>query len=154
MQAIEREIDRNRRFKGTFSLLMIDIDYFKEYNDRLGHLKGDRVLCTLSNLIEINTCQIDVVSRYGGEEFTVILPGIEKENAKIIAGKLRELIEHYHFPEQEGQPSGNLTISVGLASFPEDAETAKELIDKADKALYKAKESGRNRVCVYGVDVQ
>ncbi len=154
MQAIEREIDRNRRFKGTFSLLMIDIDYFKEYNDRLGHLKGDRVLCTLSNLIEINTRQIDVVSRYGGEEFTVILPGIEKENAKIIAGKLRELIEHYHFPEQEGQPSGNLTISVGLASFPEDAETAKELIDKADKALYKAKESGRNRVCVYGVDVQ
>jgi diguanylate cyclase (GGDEF)-like protein len=154
MQAIEREINRGRRFNGNFSLLMIDIDYFKAYNDRLGHLKGDRVLCTLSNLIEINTRQIDIVSRYGGEEFTVILPGIEKENALIIASKLRELIEHYNFPEQEGQPSGNLTISVGLASFPDDAKTAKELIDKADKALYKAKESGRNRVCVYGIDVK
>jgi len=99
MQAIEREVNRSRRFNGSFSLLMIDIDYFKEYNDRLGHLKGDRILCTLTNLIEVNTRQIDIVSRYGGEEFTIILPGIEKDNALFIANKLREMIEHYHFPD-------------------------------------------------------
>jgi diguanylate cyclase (GGDEF)-like protein len=153
MNALEREISRGKRFNGTFSLLMIDIDYFKQYNDRLGHLKGDRILSTLTSLLELNTRKIDIVARYGGEEFTIILPGIEKDNAFLIANKLRELIDYYNFPDQEGQPSGNLTISTGLASFPEDAQDAKELIDNADKALYKAKELGRNQVCVYGRDV-
>jgi diguanylate cyclase (GGDEF)-like protein len=120
----------------------------------MGHLKGDRILSTLTSLLELNTRKIDVVARYGGEEFTIILPGIGKDNAFLIANKLREIIDYYHFPDQEGQPGGNLTISTGLASFPDDAQTAKELIDNADKALYKAKELGRNRVCVYGIDVK
>jgi diguanylate cyclase (GGDEF)-like protein len=88
----------------------------------------------------------DIVARYGGEEFAVILPGVNAEGAVILADRIREKVELNKFPNQEIQPKGNLTISVGVATLPEQAKDAKELIYKADTALYTAKRSGRNRV--------
>lgn len=148
MQELERETNRARRFKTSFSLLMIDIDFFKKYNDQYGHLEGDRVLQTMSNLFMQNTRTTDTVARYGGEEFVVILPGLKKKDAKFIGEKLRNLIANHDFFNEEMKTHCRITISIGLANNPEDSQDPAVLLKLADKALYKAKHEGRNKVCV------
>ncbi len=145
-QRYPKEIGRAQRYERTISLLMIDIDYFKKYNDLLGHMAGDEALRQVATTMEKNLRRADVVCRYGGEEFVVILPEIGIKAASWVAEKLRDAVLAVHFPGEEKLPHRHLTISIGVASFPENGKSAEEVLRQADKALYRAKDSGRNKV--------
>jgi diguanylate cyclase (GGDEF)-like protein len=142
------EIDRVKRYKNPLALMMLDIDYFKYYNDKNGHLKGNDVLREVAGIIKSTVRKVDFPARYGGEEFSVILPSAMKDSALSIAERIRSSIEEHHFYNEEEQPNKNLTISIGIATAPEDAEEVDSLIEKADEALYEAKKQGRNRVII------
>ncbi|MDZ7370015.1 MAG: diguanylate cyclase [candidate division KSB1 bacterium] len=148
--ALTMEIRRAERHKTPLSLIMFDIDDFKLYNDRHGHLAGDKVLQQLASLVMKNIRRIDVAARYGGEEFAVILPGTTAENALFVAEKLRGLVENHPFPRRETQPNGRITISVGVASYSPALNTFEALVDCADKRLYMAKAKGKNIVVFEG----
>ncbi len=137
------------RYVKSLSLLMIDIDYFKNYNDFHGHQMGDMVLKKMGGVFIENKRSTDRVYRYGGEEFSVICSETNKENARIFAERLREVVERGKFEgEEKIKPQSNLTISIGVSNFPFDATRIDYLIKYADVALYKAKAEGRNRVKV------
>ncbi len=150
VQELQREANRTKRFHTPFSLLMIDIDHFKQYNDRYGHLEGDKILRQMGALFNKNTRTTDTVARYGGEEFAIILPGLKKEEARIIAEKLQHIVEDYSFESVAHAPAAKITISIGLASCPEDSINPQIILQLADNALYQAKRNGRNRVVVNG----
>jgi len=146
---IKLEINRSQRYERTFSLLMIDIDWFKKYNDFNGHQKGDELLKKLVKLLTKNLRIADKVYRYGGEEFAILLPETNKEEALLLAEKLRSIVEQEKFEKEENsQPNKKITISIGVAAFPSDGSNKDSLIKAADTALYRAKQSGRNRVFV------
>jgi diguanylate cyclase (GGDEF)-like protein len=145
---LNREVSRAQRHKSVFSLIMIDIDFFKSYNDAFGHQAGDLILRRIAHAMLENTRNSDMVCRYGGEEFCIICPELTKEDAKKTAEKLRQMVRTLELPIIKSLPTGYLTISSGIASFPDDGNNAYQLILNADKALYRAKESGRNQVCV------
>lgn len=151
-RVLGEEVKRSLRYERPLSFIMLDIDFFKNYNDSRGHLRGDEVLRLLAGLLRQNTRDVDSVFRYGGEEFSVIIPEVAKHESLSMAERIRRVIQDYVFPYEEDQPGGNLTVSMGVASLPGDAFDAEELIDKADRALYHAKQSGRNRVCAYEED--
>ncbi len=148
-QRFDREVLRAKRYRRPLSILMVDIDYFKSYNDINGHLLGDDVLKKVAYLIESNLRKADIVARYGGEEFVILLPEINKSHADQVAEKLRRTVELRHFPKEQYLPNKNLTISIGLATLPDDSTNSRELIEFADRALYRAKAEGRNRVVIY-----
>lgn len=148
---LDRELERAQRYGHGCSIALIDIDFFKKYNDRYGHLQGDEVLREAAELFRQQIRNSDIAARYGGEEFVIIMPETGKELAMVVGEKLRKAFESFAFPLQETQPGGSLTISVGIATFPQDAKGDRNLFDKADKALYRAKEEGRNRVVGWGV---
>jgi len=139
---IAEEIARSRRHGLTFSVIMADIDHFKQLNDDFGHLLGDEVLRQVSAILAQQLRQSDVVTRYGGEEFAIITPETTLESALAVSDKLRRVVESWHFPGL----AGNVTISAGVAEFPAQGSTRDELVQSADEALYAAKQSGRNRV--------
>jgi diguanylate cyclase (GGDEF)-like protein len=143
---LREEIARAKRNESSLSLLILDVDYFKNYNDALGHPAGDEVLRQLSNLLKSSVRDNDIVARYGGEEFAVILPATEIDGAAKLAERIRVKVEKHHFPSEEIQPGGVLTISIGIAVFPDNANNMEDAIVAADRALYFAKASGRNRV--------
>ncbi len=149
-EALEREVRRAVRYNLPLSLLMADIDHFKIYNDTNGHHQGDNVLKEVAARITENTRQVDIVARYGGEEFVVILPMTSKTHARLVAEKLRRSVEETKVPGEEVLPGGRLTISLGLAAYPEDASNPTGLIQAADAALYTAKRRGRNRAEMFG----
>ena len=151
---LEKEVQRAKRYGRLFSLVMLDIDDFKRYNDTYGHLQGDEVLKEIARLIRMNIRRADVAARYGGEEFVVLLPEIPKSGAIVVAEKIRTAIEKHPFPGRETQPGGRFTITLGVASFPQDAEEGHKLLDLADRALYVGKAQGGNRVCPYGTVVE
>lgn len=144
---LEAEIVRARRYSRPLSLLMIDIDHFKQVNDVHGHQAGDAILRALSKQLNDNARTIDRVCRYGGEEITVILP--ETDAAVELGERLRAVVEGTSFDTGTGQ-SISITVSIGAASFPADADSGQTLISVADAALYEAKHGGRNRVCGRG----
>jgi diguanylate cyclase (GGDEF)-like protein len=146
---IDKEIRRSVRYNRPLCMLMIDIDYYKNYNDACGHRMGDDVLRKVADIIRYTCRDVDFVVRYGGEEFCVLLPETEMQDAMDIAVRVRRAIEVYAFPFQEVQPNGTLTVSIGVAGCPYDALGESELIDHSDVALYTAKRLGRNRVCEY-----
>ncbi len=146
---LKEEVVRHKRTKSGLSLLILDVDHFKNYNDTLGHPAGDDVLRRLGQILKDTIRENDIAARYGGEEFAVILPAVHKDGALVLADRIRENIEQSYFEEQEIQPLGKITVSVGVASMPEDTEDYKELITFSDEALYEAKNNGRNRVCLY-----
>lgn len=148
-RVLGEEAKRSLRYGRSFSFIMLDIDFFKLYNDQHGHLRGDEVLRILAGLLLQNTRDVDVVFRYGGEEFSVIIPEVSKQEAFTMAERIRRVVQDHVFPFEEDQPGRNLTVSMGIAGFPEDAGESEELIDNADRALYRAKLNGRNRVCMY-----
>jgi len=149
-QDIDAEINRSRRYQKNFSILMIDIDWFKSYNDYHGHGRGDELLSSMVTLFKNSVRSSDEVYRYGGEEFVILLPEIDRQQAAVVAGKLQRLVAITPFEgEEESQPEKNITISIGLATYPWDGNNRDELYKSADTRLYQAKKLGRNRVCVY-----
>ncbi len=147
LERLDEEIKRSIKFKYKFSFLMVDIDRFKSFNDRYGHLVGDAILKEVSAAIKDSIRQIDFVGRYGGEELSVVLPETDKEQALFAAERMRHSIESRKIKVYDEEVK--VTVSIGLATFPDDSDNGLSLIDKADQALYSAKESGRNRSCVY-----
>jgi diguanylate cyclase (GGDEF)-like protein len=136
----------SRRGRHPLSFAMLDVDQFKHYNDTNGHPAGDVVLKAVAAIIRERVRQTDLPCRYGGEEFAVMFPDTDLEQACAVAEELRRKIEEADFPNQQAQPTGNLTISIGVAALSPDMSSPEELIAMADKALYDAKSSGRNRV--------
>ena len=142
-EKLSEELRRIKRFSEPISLLLTDIDYFKKVNDSYGHPVGDLVLKGVAKVIREEIRDVDIPARYGGEEFAVILPGTDGEGAKKIAERLRNQIMAKSIPANG--TTFKVTISIGIATSPDDARTKEELIEKADKALYSAKHNGRNR---------
>jgi len=139
------EIEKAGGIDAPVSLIMADIDNFKRYNDTHGHPSGDVLLREIANILLDNTRQRDIVARYGGEEFVIILPITGRYGARRVAETIRAQIEAHAFAGED--ESGPITITLGVAVFPEDAATAEELIQQADDALYRGKHEGKNRVC-------
>jgi len=143
-QQLRVEIQRAARYQRVLSLLILDIDDFKAINDTYGHLKGDQVLIRMSQVIRSNIRAADILARFGGEEFVVILPELDKPRGVIVAEKLRRLIEReVYVPIRTRLP---VTVSVGVSSFPADGQTPEEILEVADQCMYEAKRQGKNRV--------
>lgn len=143
---LDTELEKSKRTKSNFAVAIIDIDSFSHYNNTNGHPAGDVILKELCNIIEQTVRKYDVVGRYGGEEFIIIFPEIKPMDAKLIAERLVQKIADHHFPNQEKQPSGNLTISMGLLCVSDFNTNKEHIIKEADNALYKAKNTGKNKV--------
>ncbi len=144
-ERFKRELDWSKHHQLPLSLLMIDIDNFKKYNDTYGHVAGDKMLKVIADILRFCTRDEDIIARYGGEEFAVLLTGVAKKVACKIAERIRESIDlGSNFNTNE--VCGQVTVSIGVSSFPEDAKTVGELVNIADKALYISKEKGKNLV--------
>jgi diguanylate cyclase (GGDEF)-like protein len=148
-QLLQTEISRAQRYGGELSLLMVDVDHFKNYNDGNGHPMGDAALQKVAWILSQGCRDVDSVARYGGEEFAVIAPQTPRAGAVELAERLRANTEAADFQKAEVMPSGKFTISIGVASYPEDASSKSQLIERADQALYVAKTGGRNRVAAW-----
>ncbi len=140
-QVLQAEVSRALRYRRNLSLILLDIDHFKQYNDRFGHLVGDEALRRLAEILKRNTRDVDVVARYGGEEFAIILPETTLQQAAIHAERIRAAVEEHRFRDR-------FTVSLGVAAFGKGKERGEELVLMADQALYRAKAEGRNRVCL------
>ena len=143
---IEEEINRSRRQGLEFSVLFLDLDHFKNYNDRFGHLAGDEALCKTAEIIKAALRGMDIVARFGGEEFCALLPGASRQLALPVAERIREGVERERFSGGAGSLEGRLTASIGIACFPEDGNTLTSLLHASDNALYQAKANGRNLI--------
>ncbi len=148
VDALKKEQARAERTGSHFSLIMFDLDFFKRVNDTYGHEKGNVLLRSIADILKANARRMDTVARYGGEEFVVLMPesnGSERDSAE----RIRKVIEETDFKGIGDGPT-RITISGGICTYPRDARTAEELLDKADRGLYAAKTSGRNRICFCG----
>jgi len=144
-ERLTEEFSRCKEEKTPLSVIMLDIDHFKDYNDKYGHAAGDKVLRGIANIMRQNITKTNILTRYGGEEFIALFPGKVKQDAKAIAENIRKDIESTPFILRRQETE--VTISAGVASFPDDASSEKELLEKVDFLLYKAKKEGRNKVC-------
>ena len=135
------EIQRASRYNHPLSIIMLDIDHFKDYNDKFGHLEGNRALKGIARILKKETRDTDMVGRFGGEEFCIIVHEVKKDGALVFARRLLKEVAGNHFPNRK------ITLSGGVAVFPKDGKTPAELIKKADVFLYMAKKQGRNRIC-------
>jgi diguanylate cyclase (GGDEF)-like protein len=150
---LDREMQRARRYSRPLTLALFDVDHFKRYNDTCGHQAGDQALAALGRILRGSLREVDLVARYGGEEFAAILP---ETKASAVAGagvspfpfleRLRRRVEEAVFPGEDKLPTGKLTLSGGIACFPDDAESVEDLVREADRALYVSKERGRNTI--------
>jgi diguanylate cyclase (GGDEF)-like protein len=141
------EFARAERYGRHLSLVILDVDHFKAYNDRHGHLAGDQALREVADLLRYGLRNTDIVARYGGEEFVALLPEAPKDVAMRLADRLRQQVASHSFLYGQQQPEGALTISLGVATYPDDAAELPSLLQHADDSLYRAKRAGRNRVC-------
>lgn len=141
-----------KRHHTALAVMMIDLDYFKVYNDTNGHLMGDQVLVQVASLLSNLTPDTGAAIRFGGEEFCVILPGCSQEDAQILAENIRQSINEYPFKSRERQPDGALSASIGLSVYPDNVDEPESLIETADQAVYASKKNGRNRVTVFMSD--
>lgn len=140
------------RHKKPFALLMLDLDNYKVYNDSQGHVSGDKLLQQVSQLLLTNAGDTAVVCRYGGEEFTIILPYADANEAFSVAERIRESVSTYIFSGMDAMPLGKITISIGISAYPELASTPEEVTEQADRALYQVKSQGKNQSLVYTRD--
>lgn len=154
-EALDTEIARSKRHHHHIGLLFLDVDHFKQYNDRMGHPAGDRLLVKLADMISgrgttadmPRARRSDTSARYGGEEFVIILPETQLGGAVVRAERLRVVIGSMPFEGGSGQPLGCVSVSIGVSCYPDDGVDKKTLVETADKRLYAAKNAGRNRVC-------
>ncbi len=147
--ALKEKITLSEKLKEKVSMIFVDIDYFKHYNDLYGHQKGDEVLRCIGSILKKNIREHDIVARYGGEEFAIILPNTTEEEAILVADNIRHIIETTKFYGEENQPRGSLTASMGVSVYPDKAKNDVDLIKSADDALYRAKFFNKNRVETY-----
>ena len=145
-QRLDEEIERARRYHKDLSMLMVDVDDFKGFNDTQGHIAGDAALSEFARVLKTSTREVDIVARYGGEEFSIILPETDAAGAFVVAEKVREAVSKHEFKDSDGEPTKHLTVSVGLATFPTHAEDKETLLRRSDDALYEAKHGGKDRV--------
>jgi len=138
---LDAEIDKVKRYGGTFSIIFFDLDHFKMVNDNFGHLVGDEVLEKVTSIVSTANRSADIFARYGGEEFIILTPETDISGALIHAERLRNDIENYKF-----KTVGQITSSFGVTEFIVESDTVENLLDRVDKALYLAKDNGRNRV--------
>jgi diguanylate cyclase (GGDEF)-like protein len=148
------QMEKAKRYNTPFSLIMFDMDNFKNYNDNNGHIKGSDALRRIGELMKSIFRASDMLAKYGGDEFVVILPNSDKVGAFLAADRMREAVEEEPFEGREKQPLGKVTLSLGVASYPEHGQTVEEILDGADKALYFAKKTGRNRTVIYNKDLE
>lgn len=146
--ALKKQIEISKRYGEPFSLIIVDIDFFKKFNDTYGHQAGDAVLRQVADTLKKNSRATDIVCRYGGEEMSIILPNTNIDDALYNANRLNKAIAEREF-QLNATDKANVTISVGVSTFPDNAETPQDLIEFADKGLYIAKENGRNQVQIY-----
>lgn len=148
LQRLEEELGRSKAHTFSVAFLMIDVDKFKDCNDKYGHLVGDQILREVAQIIRHSIREIDIPGRYGGEEFCIVLPDTDIKGARFVAERIRSATQDKIIKAYDATLS--VTVSVGIATFPNDAKKKDELIDKADWSLYKAKKQGRNRVSSFG----
>lgn len=144
MDQVHEKFEDAKKRSTPLSLLMIDIDHFKAFNDNYGHMTGDLVLKDIAQILKSSCRQEDIVARYGGEEFAIIMPHADFHQAEIVAKKILTAVENHHLPNEKEAP--RITVSIGIGVTEEHIDSADNLISSADKALYRAKSQGRNRV--------
>ncbi len=149
MERFREELHRSKQRKISLSFMMLDVDHFKSFNDQYGHLTGDQILQEIGSIIKENIREIDIAGRFGGEEFCVVLPDTDCDGAIYAAERIRKAVEETVIKAYDAQVKA--TVSIGVATFPDQAKSDDELIDKADWALYRAKKQGRNCTCSFGI---
>ncbi len=147
-ERLNEEFDRAIRYGRDFSLIFMDLDHFKFFNDLNGHQAGDELLQTLATLMTQAVRESDTLARWGGEEFVVVTPETDQEGAYILAERIRKSVAEYSFPNAAQQPLGLVSLSIGVASISIGVESCAKLIGCADDAMYSAKSAGRNRTVV------
>jgi diguanylate cyclase (GGDEF)-like protein len=145
---LAREVRRAQRYRRPLTLLMLDLDFFKGFNDRFGHLAGDQALREMGEVLRRNAREVDILSRYGGEEFAIILPETDLKQAVYQAERIRAAIAGHAFRGKDSSPEGDLTVSIGVATLTAELRKIEELVHDADQALYRAKAQGRNRIAL------
>ena len=145
-EQIRMQVEQSKRYSNNFSLIIIDIDFFKKFNDTFGHQSGDAVLRQVAQTLKKNVRSTDIVCRYGGEEMSIILPNTSKDEAYSTAQKICQKVAERNF-KLMGNNETHVTISLGVSTFPFDGDSAQKIIEAADKKLYNAKNNGRNQVC-------
>ncbi len=143
---LSAEYVRCQRTQEPFTILFFDIDHFKIYNDKNGHPAGDALLKEFAQILKTSCRTLDLAARYGGEEFILVCPATAKVGGVSLAERIRKIVETTPFVGDRTQPGGKLTVSIGVATFPEDGRTPEEITQSADQALYGSKKQGRNRV--------
>jgi diguanylate cyclase (GGDEF)-like protein len=149
IKRLDEEMSKINRYGGVLTLFMLDIDYFKQYNDRHGHIQGDEVLVTLAMLLKTQIRTNDLAGRFDGGKFILILPDLEQNQAATTADRLRACIELHPFPAEEQLPGGRLTVSIGMSIYAGGPLTSQQFIEQADQALCLAKNSGRNKLSIF-----
>lgn len=153
-ELLNLETRKSQRYNLNYSLIIFDVDFFKNYNDHNGHMYGSETLKSIGTIMKNKFRTSDLLAKYGGDEFVIILPQTDKVGAYLAAERLRESVEKQVFHGAETQPLKKLTISIGLASYPEHGLSDEEILNRTDKALYFAKESGRNRTIIYNENIE
>ncbi|MBI5124587.1 MAG: GGDEF domain-containing protein [Candidatus Omnitrophica bacterium] len=147
-ERLNEEVKRSKRYKFKLSFLMADIDDFKRCNDAHGHLVGDVILRDVARIMKENVREIDLIARYGGEEFSLLLPETKKDEARLAAERIRKKIDEHVFKAYD--ETLKITVSIGISTYPDDSSEGTNLVEKADTALYAAKNTGKNVVCASG----
>ncbi len=148
-EMLDQESHKALRYNQHFSLIIFDVDNFKNFNDHNGHAMGSATLKRIGAIVKKRFRASDLKAKYGGDEFVIILPQTDKVGAYLAAERLRETVEQENFPGAATQPGGRLSLSLGIASLPEHGDNGEEILEKADKALYLSKGAGRNRTTIY-----
>jgi diguanylate cyclase (GGDEF)-like protein len=149
IKKLKHEIIRANRYRSPLTLVILDVDDFKKYNDTNGHLAGNKALKKLAKIIKKSLRNVDTVTRFGGEEFALLLPATDENGGLAIAERIRRQVEKVSFINEQKQPLKKFTISGGVSTLNEDTQTEVALIQKADQALYRSKAAGKNRILVY-----